>query len=48
MLKNKPSVEVLEIKKALDQVISLYTHVVQVHAFYVREDKKIIYYDIIF
>ena len=27
---NKPSVEVLEIRKALDQVISLYTHVVQV------------------
>ena len=45
---NQPSVEVLEIKKALDQVISLYTNVVQLHAFYVREDKKIIYYDIIF
>ena len=45
---NQPSVEVLEIKKALDQVVSLYTNVVQVHAFYVREDKKIIYYDIIF
>ena len=45
---NKPSVEVLEIRKALDQVISLYTHVVQVHAFYVQEEKKVIYYDIIF
>ena len=45
---NQPSVEDLEIKKALDQVISLYTNVVQLHAFYVREDKKIIYYDIIF
>lgn len=45
---NQPSVEVLEIKKALDQVISLYTHVVQVHAFYVQEQKKVIYYDIIF
>ncbi len=45
---NQPSVEVLEIRKALDQVISLYTHVVQVHAFYVQEEKKVIYYDIIF
>ena len=45
---NQPSVEVREIRKALDQVISLYTHVVQVHAFYVQEEKKVIYYDIIF
>ena len=45
---NQPSVEVLEIRQALDQVVSLYTHVVQVHAFYVHEEKKVIYYDIIF
>ena len=45
---NQPSLEVLEIRQALDQVVSLYTHVVQVHAFYVQEEKKVIYYDIIF
>ena len=46
---NQPSVEVLEIRQALDQVVSLYIyHVVQVHAFYVHEEKKVIYYDIIF
>ncbi len=45
---NQPSVEVPEIRQALDQVVSLYTHVVQVHAFYVHEEKKVIYYDIIF
>ena len=45
---NQPSVEVLEIRQALDRVVSLYTHVVQVHAFYVHEEKKVIYYDIIF
>lgn len=45
---NTPSLKVSEIRKALDQVISLYTHVVQVHAFFVQEDKKVIYYDIIF
>ena len=45
---NQPSLEVLEVRQALDQVVSLYTHVVQVHAFYVQEEKKVIYYDIIF
>ena len=45
---NQPSLEVLGIRQALDQVVSLYTHVVQVHAFYVQEEKKVIYYDIIF
>ncbi|MDY5409694.1 cation diffusion facilitator family transporter [Veillonella caviae] len=45
---NEPNLEVSAIRQALDQVISLYTHVVQIHAFYVRLDKKIIYYDIIF
>ena len=29
MLKNQPSLEVLEVRQALDQVVSLYTHVVQ-------------------
>lgn len=45
---NEPSVEVLEIKKELDKVLSLYTNVVQVHAFYVQQEKKVIYYDVIF
>ena len=45
---NQPSLEVHEVRQALDQVVSLYTHVVQVHAFYVQEEKKVIYYDIIF
>ena len=45
---NQPSLEVLEVRQALDQVVSLYTNVVQVHAFYVQEEKKVIYYDIIF
>ena len=38
----------LGIRQALDKVVSLYTHVVQIHAFYVQEEKKVIYYDIIF
>ena len=37
---NQPSLEVLEVRQALDQVVSLYTHVVQVHAFYVQEEKE--------
>ena len=45
---NQPSLEVLGIRQALDQVVSLYTHVVQIHAFYVQEEKKVIAYDIIF
>ena len=38
----------LEIKSELDKILSLYPHVVQVHAFYVQEEEKTIYYDIIF
>lgn len=45
---NKPSIEVAEIRRNLEQVVSLYTNVVQIHAFYVQESKKVIYYDIVF
>lgn len=45
---NEISLEVSAIRHALDQVLSLYTNVVQVHAFYVKVKEKVIYYDIIF
>lgn len=45
---NELNLEVSAIRQSLDQVLSLYTHVVQVHAFYVKLKEKVIYYDIIF
>ena len=40
MLKTNQVWKCFEIRQALDQVVSLYTHVVQVHAFYVQERKE--------
>lgn len=45
---NQNDLNALEIKKELDDVLSLYPHVLQVHAFYVQEREKIIYFDLIF
>ncbi|WP_441561579.1 cation diffusion facilitator family transporter [Colibacter massiliensis] len=45
---NQNDLKALQIKKELDDILSLYPHVLQIHAFYVQECEKTIYYDLIF